>query len=580
MQCFRRFISIFFSLLAFLAILSGCSENVTLFGPSEDPAAYSIDTISDGTILDEEGSIHFSLQVIDTEGTLIPDSAEMEVVDAYGTVVIAGGFIDLGTDPEEPRILFLDNLEDGVYTLQLRLLNGLEIIDTLDRQFFILTDRFGIYETLVYPPTVEPDSLAIARAELFGEETYNPYVRWRIDDELVAEGYWYDGAETVRFDTPEEDGAFYLDLDLFPYGPQEGVDVARTAPVTHHGSVYVSSERTLNPGELGPNDEFVDLFHFAGNLRNAAPNWVNSGEARMTGEEQVLIDREVFGYYLDGTTAIELDRSIVPYDGQAIMAELVILPFLIAGEETFFTSQTESGEQFLIGVDENGKLLFSYFDAAGGQLDVPILRFFDDENETLRLSILTTALEEAYIVTVLDNGYPTVPISIPRIPPDPEDETDTEDRVTAQPGITEIGGENGVYGIIDEFGISVMEPEVVLQEVRTRYHTALLNEYGSDLILSDAIVDVPAEDRVVYVIDETGSTGARFTFELADTQFPVAVDLSTDDFSTRSYAFEEDDVPVIEMDLPADSLALEVMISASESDVTILNLSAVRKPTE
>ena len=583
-KCFRRIPSIILTAVLALAVLGGCSENVTLFGPSSQAVAYTIVTIEDGEVLRPNSEIAFSLSINDIENGVIPDSAELEVTNVFGEAVAAAGYDDLPTVPEERHTLLLDGLIEGVYFMDLRLFYGLEVTDFVERQFFVLSETLNIAETIVYPPTVEPDSLAIAQAALVNGEFYNPYARWLIDGALVAEGYWSEGAETVRFDTPQEDGVFFLNVEVFPFGPEEGVDVARTAPIVHRGSVYVSSERTPGPGELGPNDQFIDLYHFAGNLRNAAPEWGNTGESRFLGTPQVLIEEEVFGYYLDGTSSIEFDRSILPNADRGLTAEIVILPFTLSQGMTLFSSETESGERIWLGNDGNGVFSLVYEDAVGEEATYMVPLLYREEREALRLSVLISSIGDTYFVTILDRGRPIAPLTIQRVPLETADEEEAEEDddtiLSAQSGRTVIGCDGGVHGIVDEFGIAAMAPEVLLLEVRDRYHKALLDEYGFALLLSDALIDVERGRERSYTVADTGENGARFAFEPVMTGFPLTVDVTVDGGDPQSVTKEEGDSPAVSIDLPPASTDVEVTIGAPESDISILNLFIVQNESQ
>ena|GEM_PF-2701399 len=498
--------------VAVLVAVTGCTDNFGIFGLEETEPAYIVETIDDGTVLGSETALSFSLTVSSGDIVDLPESAEVEILNAAGETVVVMGFEKLDELPEDENFIEYGDLPDGVYTLRLRLLRGAEIVNTIDRQFFVLSQDVIISQTLVYPPTVEPDSLGIARAELVYPEEYDPYARWEVDGRVVAEGYWRNGADTVRFTTPTEDGAFFLDLAIYPFGADDGVDLARTAPFTHHGDVFVSSDRLPGQGELTPNDGYLDVYHFAGNLRNAAPEWLRSDDARFEGTPQVLIEQGVFGYYLDGTASIIVDRSFLPSPGMAVKTDLIVLPFTLAPEATILRTVTDAGAELSVRVGDQSDLIVTYEDTSFSEREFRIPALFPDESEVMHLSLFLREYEATYHLSFVKNGIPLQPVEIPVAPR----VSDGEILIDALPGSTEIGGSDGITGIVDEFGIAGTAPETIREEIQRRHTETLLDRFGTRLLASDVLVPVTADEPHRLTIREPGSAGARILLSLPE----------------------------------------------------------------
>ncbi len=561
--------------------LFSCSENVSIFGPVEEETNYRVETVPDGSILSGELTIPLGLAVQNPEAVDLPSVLEMELFDAGGSIVLATAIEEPFAAGDETPVTALPDLEDGVYTLLVHVRRATEIVETVERQLFVVTGEFDVVQTVVFPPTVEPDSLSIAQAQLAASDQYDPFARWIVGDEVVAEGYWREGADSVFFTTPVDDGVYVLGLELYPYGPESGVRVTAAAPRVHEGNLVVSSERAPGPGELGPRDEFVDLFHFNGNTGNAAPDLLHGGDARASEDARVMIENGVFGYALDGIAEIAVDRTFIPNADATVVADLVILPFAPVDGERLLRSVTDDGSEFAIQVGDPGSIVLRYGEP-GGSPQERVVRLSVEAGARLHLTVFVERVGDDLSVSLLSDGVPAQPVrfALSTLPDEVAAEGDREDvAVELVPslasGTTTFGGSGSVRGILDEFGIRGSSNEEALGEIRDAFVERMRTQHGEALLHADALV--PSSTLEPYLIEaEAFDKGAALlTVAAGRNGEPVAVVVteSLPDGSERV-------VEPTDAGYPVASGVVSVTPEDADGTVTILRVALVEVISE
>ncbi len=238
-----------------LLIFSSCSQDSVM--SVEGGEEYSVETLADGTVLEQGSSINITLSEMGSRATLV----RIILSDGDGTE-IASTEVDpsllkgLGLPMDLP-----EDLEDGVYTLNFTVLDGSEVLHEESRYLYVVSGVFEVESLETYPPGVGPGDSLSARATLNVASGYNPWIRWTLDGIVLKEGFLSDTGFLCIFEVPETEGIYSLKVELFPVEPGD-----------HHFSAAFRQS-----------DLFVD--------GNGGHEWQNSGD-------------RVFRYFVDFSDAL------------------------------------------------------------------------------------------------------------------------------------------------------------------------------------------------------------------------------------------------------------------------------------
>ncbi len=135
--------------------------------------------------------------------------------------------------------------------------------------FFYVTGDFAIEGISSFPPTIQPESRILLKADLRYPEGYDPYVRWTQDGQPLGSGRVSEGLAQVGWQAPKRRRLPRAGGAL-PHPPQDGRDFRFTSPLLATGKLYVTPSAAAASEELGPLESYYLLFHFDGSLRDAA----------------------------------------------------------------------------------------------------------------------------------------------------------------------------------------------------------------------------------------------------------------------------------------------------------------------
>lgn len=311
MRLFRatRYIAI---LLFSLLLATGCTEGSLFFPDLDEDEEASVSTLTSGSAIGSGDTLPIQLSA-DASGEytsleiriLTPDGVEVHA-ETYGSVLLS--------EPVLPD-LELPPLEEGSYIAELTLFSQQEEVAREKSLFFFTDARFAIHGITLYPPTSETDALVIAEAAIStSDPALDPYLRWRFDGSLLAEGSVSENGTTARIASGGETGVFTLTAELFPWTPPEVSGVAVDPPSAHSTDVVVRRQGQTNTDAEG----LYLSYSFDGHSRAAgtaldAPDtaegsfdWVGEGEPLLT------LRDELFGYRIESGSSFHLDRSILP----------------------------------------------------------------------------------------------------------------------------------------------------------------------------------------------------------------------------------------------------------------------------
>lgn len=210
---------------AFLLALVSCGEQAQLFSSLDEPEPVSLATVEPGAIVGSADQLEISVTYPGEDATR---ATSMRVQLLYPDGRVAGEVAYTREQLAEPQLppVQLPEPDPGVYVLLVEALVNDQILVSDRRQVFVLDDRPEIQRLSIRPTSIGPQMQALARVELSSPPPTRPYLRWLFNDSVVAEGYLADGLDRVVL-TPDPDGqgAFQVDLEVYPWGPEEGASI-------------------------------------------------------------------------------------------------------------------------------------------------------------------------------------------------------------------------------------------------------------------------------------------------------------------------------------------------------------------
>ncbi len=289
-------------------ILVSCGDNNQLFSSldeSEDPV---LTTLPSGSVVRPGETISVNIEYPDADSSRAT-SMRVDVLDMDGAVV--GSLEFDGDDLAEPQLppIRLPGLSVGPYRLHVEAWIHDELLFSDDRRFFVLDTTPHVESLAVYPSSLGPDSQAIAIAEVTLPDGTRPYLRWIFDERPITSGYLEDGGDRALIEDADlAAGAYRVVLEVYPWGPEEGVVADGATDIVATGDVFIR-ESFLSQHIGGDEGETHLLYSFDGTLRGV---WFESGRepliAQTTGSARLDVIDGAIGYRLDddGRLAVEL----------------------------------------------------------------------------------------------------------------------------------------------------------------------------------------------------------------------------------------------------------------------------------
>ena len=467
----------------FLILIFSCQVPDDFEESTEGAEQVQIKSIEPGKLIEKDETIPVSIDFDEIDSLL--QRIEIDLLSADGTILGAQTYeFQNPEDPEEvPGITLPEELEEGRYTLEYRLYDFDEELIKKERvPFFYVTGKYDMKNVRSYPTTVQPASQMLFIAEIAFPAGRNPYLRWKLDDTVLTEGYFSEGASSFTWVAPEIEGIYSITAELYPVYPED--DITFSSQTSISTEVYVTTKPKVERGEFQPEEQFYSLFHFRGNTVDFGTR-AEGAQAVPFGEPKLQVEGELFGYYLDGASGFSLDERLLPAeDGRLQPFSLLMLgkPGEQQEKGTIFSaSSIDGGREITLTAGDRGEYRLVFTGGTDSLVTGPPLPISDYLSPhsggglKLIVSVVPERIEEQERFTFLwyvnenlvfvDRGYLDFPVS---------------------PGEWKsiIGGEQGFVGLIDEFGIYFNEGEEVniIQEV---YRKEMYQRYGNDLRLAE-----------------------------------------------------------------------------------------------
>ena len=478
-------------LTVFTVLLAACGESSLLTPELSEDERVDIQTVRDGALLAPDAAVSVSIAQSTPDGTAPEplDYIDVVVTDVAGASVatnrITGELLDSGDIPP----VVLPDLEPGRYLISLSAYRDGRVLATRERTLFVVSDpaAYAISGIAIYPPSLAPERRGVVQASVSSPAGARAWLRWRLEDEVIHEGYLSDGADQVTLQGPASSGAYSLSLDLFPLGrPPAGY--AGPAPVTQQTRLFVRTAGDSANRALGPRESYFALYHFDGSTEDSGVGGEVTGgraiEAEPIGSAELRVSDRLFGYELDGDSGFEVSGLIVPFRGNALSPfslNLRLRADELADEARILAMDaSDSGFSLVLRVDEDGMptLELGRGDAvAESSPREPLFAV----GEPLDLSIAVIPGRQATRVRWYANGRYVSESRLALVFPASEPAAEWNRR----PGSTRLGGSDGFVGIIDEFGVYFRDAAGEPAVYSDMYRDARRRELGSTLVYAE-----------------------------------------------------------------------------------------------
>jgi hypothetical protein len=424
-----------------LILLAVSCSDMSVFGPQEAvPASIEVRSLRDGGLVKVGDPLAYVVHAERQPGEDLV--LEATLLDAGGGEAWSGTLASPQLE-EELKLRPL-GLPGGLYRLKLVLTRESGATVEKELSFFYVTGDFAIEGISSFPPTIQPESRILLRADLRYPDGLDPYVRWTQDGQPLASGRVSEGLAQVGWQAPKAEGVYPVQVELFPAPPQDGQDFRFTSPLLATAKLYVTPSAAAASEELGPLESYYRLFHFDGSLRDAASPEAAEGTAFGAAEVSKA------GLRLAENAGVRYPRLLLPAAGGQPAPCTLTLRLELAegatGRDLLATETSDRAFRLKLALDEEGRPWAELLLSTGAAMRLPsgMPPLAPGRTYRLDLSLLPGArsLTAMWFLDGLQTSLATVK---------------AEGGAMQAEGTTLIGGENGVRGLISELGVYYLD---------------------------------------------------------------------------------------------------------------------------
>ncbi len=478
------------SVILLALVLAACSDT-EFFLPEEEPeVAVAIATLEDGAVLSAQSrTVPVAVEQEDDEARL--ESMKIELYDADGDLRSTASLTEEDLAESELPDIELPELETGLYTLSMTAFRDGAVAAEREFAFFYVNGSYEIVGVSSFPPEILPVSSVLFRADVDAPEGTDPFLRWSMEGEVLAEGPLSEGSDTMHWSAPATVGVYTVTAQLYPVAPVGDVSFAFDSSIRMDADVFVSS--TISPGhfDLGPEASYYSLYHLWGTLSDSGVR-PGTENAVPIGKTELAVDGELFGYRLDGETGLRVDDVILPRRdgvlGPFSVTTVVQLDEPQQNASLLRVSTTAEDLAFRMGWDELGELAATLRVGADAVvLAAPLVSVPVGVPVELVLSFLPLSDDRVELRWFLDGRQVAQARYELELPP------------VAVDGVSVIGGADGFVGIVDEVGVYAYGEDGEPSADPHVFGRAVEQELGRDLVFAEGF--------------DTASTPSTFGFE-------------------------------------------------------------------
>ncbi len=491
-------------LAAVLAILviSGCGDVSFLLPVEDGQPEVLIMSVSKGAVLMPEDTFEVAVDYNDEE--FFPDRMVIDLHDRDGEVLFSVELDSEGIFELPLPVALPPDLEAGTYEVGVTVFQEEEEIASSNSIFFFVKEEYQIRAITAYPQIFYPGGRGLIIANLDIPDNANPYLRWSSDEVEIYSGLFDGGADRLQLDVPESEGVYSIRLEVFPFEPggdfggsQEGLSEEKeispgfdfSSFISLEAQFFVSSTQGVDEGELGPEKDYHSLFHF----RGESIDWGSNGDgaaAVPVGTPVLDISRGIFGFRFDGNDGFAVDEVLLPVVDQYIQPFSYSARFVIDAFDGSVTEMTDGAGESVFSMGFADGILAASLLGTSSQIE-PVLIAGDGADLTLTILPEDETIRYLWFIDGALVGDDLVPYEPAQIAPG---------------GRTVIGGNDGMYGILDELGVYYRLTDAGAEVDMEVFARAMERAYGSDLVLAEGFDGTELPDDIVFAgEDETYS---------------------------------------------------------------------------
>ncbi len=355
-----------------------------------------------------------------------------------------------GVNADNP-IELTSQLPQGQYKLVLTLKRGGQTLVSADRSFFLVDRPLAIQGILSYPVVIFPARTALLIADIDPAPGLDPYVEWMQGTKQLASGRLSDGYDQILWESPDEDGVYSVEVEVFPFPPAAGDDYSFTSSVKAGAELYISAKDrekvAPRPASLTYNlfDIYIKALRERERLRRESSGNGKDAEKPQLRQPVPVILGDDIGMKFDGRSGFSCPDLIFPVRSRSIDAFTLTLGVKFEGDEagrdllSMRTNDASLGMRFFF--TDSGELTLSIRTSSGEQL---FPSGIVNPQQGVRSLI---EVEAAPLGGRLQVTWKLNDVEVAR----------TERTVTIEPGArngsTIVGGENGVPCSIDTLNV-------------------------------------------------------------------------------------------------------------------------------
>ncbi|HUX50454.1 MAG TPA: hypothetical protein VMW73_06630 [Spirochaetia bacterium] len=537
------------SLLAALTlILASCGSPSLLVPAMQEQNAVTINTLTNGSIVSTGAQIPIRLEYSDSykQGNKLPDSMQIHLLAADGTEIrtFAIGADLLAT--QDSFNISLPELPTGQYTLDLKVYQSGKMLQEKSVQFFHVQGTYSVTGISTYPSSFYPGSSGLLQAHLDVPAGSDPYLRWTMNDKVIAQGVLSAGFDQTLLQAPSVEGAYNVTVELFPLAPVGSTTFAFSSPIKQTTEVFVSRSQNADANELGPATSYYSLFHFRGDYRDDGVR-VSMRDGRApaavpVGNPDLRINGSIFGYHLDGTSGFAVGEVILPFSGGTLSPFSMTMRAMADTKEqerTLFAATSADGAfAFSVQMDSAGNAIASIsHNGQTGSVSSNQIMFTPGEPSLVSVSVVpgVSSTEISWFRDGAPLSSGTVSVGFGTAPKDTSSWTIVPGKSTIG-GPSSTGSKDGFVGIVDEFGIYFRDTSLRPSTDSAIYAAAMEQKFGTSLVYAEGFEgsylpagvethgSVTLKDGDLVLAPGSDVTFPRFMFERQDLVVDVSVD--------------------------------------------------------
>ena len=415
--------------------LLSCEAPLDFEEPDEKSVTLEVETVAPGSFHRSGDAVPISLTIL--EGDADPSRIDFSLNTGDG-VSLASSSYELEGVSSLPD-LELPEVEPGLYILESSVYDAEEgLLYRGSTRFFIVAGDYAIRRISTLPVSVEPGSDVLLVAVVDAPEGSSPYLAWRIGNDIIYEGTAETETVKAHWRAPDVEGVYSLEVELFPF-PPGGLDDFRS-PAALETDVYVSRSTAALKGDLGPPENYANLFHLRGNFKDEGYAGGN-GIVEESGNPLFDVKNNLYGLRLEGSSGVVFPEIEPPPFGRepfSLVVRMLAEGHTDGGRLLRYMGPS-GGTVFSVIADGKGELRGRY-DSSGISADIPSGIFPTLEGEPITVVLSAYPAEEGIDWYWYLDGKLTGMYKTSTIPAGPVSSL-------------ELGGGPGMTGIIDEVGL-------------------------------------------------------------------------------------------------------------------------------